>query len=71
MFSEGQVVVQQGAPGNVFYVVESGTFEICIDGGPAAPLDPTTFRSFGELALLFDAPRAATVHNLRTPDPPA
>lgn len=43
-----------------FYVVENGLFDVLIDGvGKVAEKGEAS--SFGELALLNDAPRAATI----------
>lgn len=53
----GQVVITQGEQGDYFYVVEEGEFEIVIDD----QVDSKAKESFGELALLYGAPRAATV----------
>ncbi|KAK7248794.1 cAMP-dependent protein kinase regulator [Aureococcus anophagefferens] len=55
----GQDLIRQGEPGNAFYVIEKGEFDIVIDGCRV-----TTFRrggSFGEVALIREQPRAATV----------
>lgn len=55
----GQDLIRQGEPGNAFYVIEKGEFDIIIDGCRV-----TTFRrggSFGEVALIREQPRAATV----------
>eukprot|EP00160_Parvularia_atlantis_P014345 Unigene3514_Nuclearia_a/m.10736 Unigene3514_Nuclearia_a/g.10736 ORF Unigene3514_Nuclearia_a/g.10736 Unigene3514_Nuclearia_a/m.10736 type:complete len:340 (-) Unigene3514_Nuclearia_a:405-1424(-) len=54
----------QGAPGDNFYVVESGTFDVFVQKGdkPAVKVvDYSAGASFGELALMYNAPRAATV----------
>jgi MFS family permease len=57
--SAGEVVVRQGDPGELFYVVESGELEVSVDGTPTRKLAPGDF--FGEIALLREVPRTATV----------
>lgn len=58
-------VIRQGESGDHFYVVESGSLEIFVrgkDGHEArvgAPLGPGA--SFGELALMYNTPRAASI----------
>ncbi|KAF2665905.1 camp-dependent protein kinase regulatory subunit [Microthyrium microscopicum] len=67
----GMRVITQGDVGDYFYVVESGDFDIYVN--PSGQLEPGpdgmgnkvanvgTGGSFGELALMYNAPRAATV----------
>ncbi|KAJ8546790.1 hypothetical protein ON010_g11446 [Phytophthora cinnamomi] len=60
----GQIVIKQGAQGDNFYAVESGQLEILVSMGGAPPirygfLSPGL--GFGELALLYNMPRAATI----------
>lgn len=48
-----------GQEGDYFYVVESGKFTVIVDGKPVSQIGEGS--SFGELALLYNAPRQATV----------
>ena len=49
----------QGEPGSKLYIVESGTLEISINGIKVRDMGKGSM--LGELALLYDAPRSATV----------
>ena len=55
----GQTVVRKGQPGSDFYVVRSGTFRVMDGRRQLAQLGPGDY--FGEIALLRDVPRTATV----------
>ncbi|KAJ2002880.1 hypothetical protein GGI04_003170 [Coemansia thaxteri] len=63
--ARGQSVIVQGGVGDYFYIVERGSFNIYVRRGDNA--QPTLVAtaedsgSFGELALMYNAPRAATV----------
>lgn len=52
------IIIQQGEVGDFFYVVESGQVSFSVDGKYVGA--SSQGGSFGELALLYNCPRAAT-----------
>ena len=55
----GEILMTQGEPGDAFYVIESGQLEVIQDGASMRTCGPG--EHVGEIALLLDTPRTATV----------
>jgi CRP/FNR family cyclic AMP-dependent transcriptional regulator len=62
-FAVGQEVCHQGDPGDTMYVILGGTADVLIDtaGGQIAVAEMKKNSFFGEIAILCDVPRTATI----------
>eukprot|EP00484_Ammonia_sp_Unknown_P028291 CAMPEP_0197028810 /NCGR_PEP_ID=MMETSP1384-20130603/8412_1 /TAXON_ID=29189 /ORGANISM="Ammonia sp." /LENGTH=352 /DNA_ID=CAMNT_0042457869 /DNA_START=65 /DNA_END=1123 /DNA_ORIENTATION=+ len=68
---KGEEIISQGDHGDYFYVIESGVYEVWKSDNKKAPQmnAKKVFQykhkgAFGELALMYNAPRAATVKSV-------
>ncbi|KPP58261.1 hypothetical protein Z043_123929, partial [Scleropages formosus] len=63
LVESGDHIIDQDDDGDNFYVIESGTFDIFVKtDGTERPVGSYNNRgSFGELALMYNTPRAATI----------
>uniref|UniRef100_A0A671UET0 cGMP-dependent protein kinase n=1 Tax=Sparus aurata TaxID=8175 RepID=A0A671UET0_SPAAU len=59
VYGEGQLVIQEGQPGNHLYVLAEGLLEVIQHGKLLGEMRPGT--AFGELAILYNCKRTATV----------
>jgi CRP/FNR family transcriptional regulator, cyclic AMP receptor protein len=58
-FKAGDVVTQEGSGGVGFFVVEEGEAEVDVGGETRASIGPGDY--FGEIALINESPRTATL----------
>jgi cAMP-dependent protein kinase regulator len=59
----GENIITQGDIGDTFYLLEDGTVDVYIKKGGADEIKVHTYKpgdSFGELAIMYNCPRAAT-----------
>ena len=59
-FTPGQQIIRQGDRGDKFYVIGAGTCDISVKG-KGTVMKASRGVAFGELALMFNQPRAASV----------
>jgi CRP-like cAMP-binding protein len=58
---EGEDIITEGEEGDKFFVLEEGEAEIIINGAVVAPMKEGCF---GDLALMYNSPRSATIRAL-------
>ncbi|XP_061692153.1 cGMP-dependent protein kinase 2 isoform X2 [Syngnathoides biaculeatus] len=59
VYTKGQLVIQEGESGNYLYVLAAGLLEVIQSGKLLSEMHPGT--AFGELAILYNCKRTATV----------
>jgi ATP-binding cassette, subfamily B, bacterial len=66
-FAPGDTIIQQGDLGDKLYLIDRGQVEVTAHNGPAGEQHLNTLHEgdyFGEIALLLDVPRTASVSAL-------
>jgi len=61
-FPSGATIIRQGEPGDHYFVIARGTVEVSVDGARVRSIGRPA--GFGEIALLANLPRTATVTTL-------
>ena len=57
--ASGKPLFEQGNPGRYFFVLVTGKLEVLVNGNRVNYISPE--EGFGELALIHDTPRTATI----------
>ncbi|KAK7239625.1 3'(2'),5'-bisphosphate nucleotidase [Aureococcus anophagefferens] len=60
-YGASKQIITQGETGDTFYVIESGICDAFIKGTSKAVASPARGMGFGELALMYNTPRAASI----------
>ena len=60
-YASGEVIIKAGDQGDCFYIIQTGSCDIFLPNNEIPVAKCTAGNSFGELALMYDTPRAATV----------
>lgn len=58
-FAAGETVIREGTGGAAFFLIDSGDAKVTVGGDERATLHPGDY--FGELALIDEGPRSATI----------
>lgn len=58
-FEKDDIVMRQGDDGDCLYVIDSGELDVLYGGEKVATIGPG--RAFGEIALMYNCPRTATI----------
>lgn len=61
-FLPGEAVVEQGTTGNTFFIAQTGSLQVSVNGNVCNTVSEG--QAFGSLALLYNCPRTATVKAL-------
>lgn len=59
---KGEMMIEEGDFGSYFFIISKGTVEVIIGNEVVKTLSPGDF--FGDLALLYNAPRSASIRCL-------
>jgi serine/threonine protein kinase len=59
LMAPNEEIIKQGDKGDTFYVIERGQVDVLVDGNKVGMIKAPA--AFGELALMYNSPRAATI----------